>query len=368
MKTIRESLAQLMPTRYGRTPRWWHAVLVVALGLAAGAVSAQPTNDFFANATVLTGLTGYTNGDNTLATLENCETNLVNTPEYGPDAITNSVWYAWTAPTSGFLEVDTGGSTPNLDFVLALWTSTNAVPSMCDGSLTNLLADDGISINGYSELDFPVVAGATYYLEVASYADGSVPFDNAGPYQLNWKETIPSLPSGVFKLTQTLYTVSDTDSESPNPADGGTVSPSVLGARITVTRPAPAYGRVTVDYAVTALLYTNIFTTNFFGTNVLTTFIDTNNIMSQTNYYSTNVYILYDYLSSVGCRLSAICRHQRLHQWSHGDSVRGHFVHQCREDGRDDVGADQSALLHQLRLRDFERRWRIGDHLEWECL
>ena len=175
-------------------------ILVVAFGLAAWVAGAQPANDNFANAAPLIGTAGTTNGDNTLATLEPCETNAVNTPLYTDDTITNSVWYAWTAPASGTLELDTDGSTPDSDFVLSAWTSTNAMPTMCDGNLTNIASDDDsqmdAAFNSYSQIIIPVVAGTTYYIEVSSYDDGT-PGDNVGAYVLNWGATLPTLPAGT---------------------------------------------------------------------------------------------------------------------------------------------------------------------------
>jgi len=183
--------------------------------------------------------------------------------------------------------------------VLAVWTDSSATPSMCDGTLTNLIADDQGATdpttgNFYSQVSFPIVAGTTYYIEVASYddGDGDVPNDNAGAYVLNWNAIYPPVPSGAFQFTAGTYTVSQSDSASPLTAyDGDTVDPSVRGARITVTRPAPAYGRVLVDYTVSDLNYKNIFTTNYWGTNILTqiTSTDIPPIITISNSYATNV-------------------------------------------------------------------------------
>ena len=282
-----------MANRRRRNPRWWQPVLIVALGLAAFTAAAQPANDNFASATVIAGVNGTTAGDNTLATLEPCETNVLSVLEFPvPDTITNSVWYAWTAPASGFLEVDTSGSTAGLDFVLAVWTSTNLVPTLCDGSLTNLVADDGYPL--FSTMNFAVVAGTTYYIQLSSYDDGSSPADNAGAYVLNWTETVPVVPTGAFQFTTPTYVVSQSDSTPPILPDGTTVDSSILGARITVTRPAPAYGRVLVDYTIADGLYTNILMTNYYGTNVIMGIVstDTPPIITFSNTYSTNIVIV----------------------------------------------------------------------------
>jgi uncharacterized delta-60 repeat protein len=248
------------------------AAAVVVL-LAAGRAAAQPANDVFANAFVLTGTSGSTNGDSTLATLEApCETNLVNCDDDGLHNVTNSVWFVWTAPATGTVQFDTIGS--SFDTVLSVWTDTNGVPTLCDGSITNIISDDSSGAPtdpGFfdtSLVTLNVTAGQTYYLAVESYDDGT--FDgsylggNFGPYILNWNMTaIPTINSGNFALSSTSYTYSEHET------DRG-VYPDIFGARVTVTRPSPGYGRVLVDYTLTnppgfdvfSVTYGNVITTN----------------------------------------------------------------------------------------------------------
>jgi len=284
VKKIRETLASLMTVRRGRAVRWLKPALVLALGLAAGLAGAQPANDNFASAFVIRGISGSTNGDNALATLEPCETNAVSTSLFPGDYITNSVWFAWTAPGTGFLQLDTDGSA--FETVLAVWTTASG---LCDSSLTNLISDDD-GQGTFSQVDFPVAAGKTYYISVNSWDDGSAPFDNAGAYVLNWNATIPTIPTGQLKFTSKLYLVSENDSSGPNVLDGTTVNPSVIGARVTVTRPAPAYGRVLVDYQVSDLTYTNFLSTNYYGISITYGYEDTNQNLFVTNYiYGTVV-------------------------------------------------------------------------------
>jgi uncharacterized delta-60 repeat protein len=277
VKKMRNQLASLMMICRVRPARWLRLAGAAAFLLAAGLAAAQPTNDNFANATILSANYGSTNGDNTLATLEPCETNAVYDPEYNVENITNTVWYAWTAPANGTLEADTAGSGSGLDFLLSVWTSTNApgVVTMCDGSLTNIISDDDGQVDGlgnaYSEVNLPVVAGTTYYLAVESWDDGSAPNDNAGPYVLNWDAKIATIPTGGFQFSTANYVYSERESSSPVAQDGATVNKSVLGARITVTRPSPGYGRALVDYTVVLPTATNVqnivFTTNTITTN-----------------------------------------------------------------------------------------------------
>src|ERR1035441_461621 len=303
VKKIREKLASLMTARRTRAARWLKPALILAVGLAASLAGAAPTNDNFASAITLRGASGSTNGNNTLATLETCETNalITDNPAFNPDPIANSVWFKWTAPASGTLELDTAGSAFNT--VLAVWTTAGG---LCDASRTNLISNDSFTSADQhtAQVNFHVAAGKTYYIWVNSFAEGT-PGDNVGAYVLNWSASFPSLSSGSFKFTQGTYTVSQSDSTPPINPDGGTVGPAtgihpeLLGARLTVTRPEPAYGRVSVDYAVTDLTYQNTFTTNYFGTNIIVLFADTNTppTISATNSYTTNIVVTSSYQS-----------------------------------------------------------------------
>jgi len=145
--------------------------LAAALGgclLFAGLATAQPVNDNFANATVISGLSGTTSGNNVGATMQIAqgEQSNVLTDDDGPVDVTNSVWFEWTAPQSGNVTFDTFGSVDNnfngMDTVLAAWTSTSRT------SLIPYAADDndvrGTPTN--SSMTFTAVAGTTYYIAV----------------------------------------------------------------------------------------------------------------------------------------------------------------------------------------------------------
>ena len=267
VKKIRENIASLLAARRPHAARWLKPALALAIGLLAISAVAQPANDYFTNAFVLAGTTGSTNGDNTLATLEPCEAATVNTSLYPNDPVTNSVWYLWTAPTNGtgFLELDTAGSTNEM--VLSVWATTNGLATtntLCNANLTNLISDDDGQVS-YSEVKLSVAAGNTYYISVSSWDNPLGP--GVGGYQLNWNATIPTVPSGQFKFTATNYNVSELEGF----------------ARITVTRPQPAYGRVLIDYQTIPQLVTNTYTTNYYGTNISFTLIDTNGVGWTTN-------------------------------------------------------------------------------------
>ncbi len=270
--------------------------LVAGIGLVASLAQAQPVNDNFASATIITGASGTTNGSNVGSTLEApCETNSLIDPTYGPDSVTNSVWYAWTATDSGTVTLDTLGS--DFDTVLSVWTTTNG---LCGGSLTNLAVNDDDIAGGnapQSVLTFTAVAGTTYYFCVEGWAGATPP---TGNFLLNWTMATvvpPTIRSGDFTFTSAAYYVSDLDSSAPISQDGGTVSQSVLGARVTVTRTNGSSGRVLVDFYTVNETYTNTFLTNYYGTNVSITFTDTNGVTSTTN-TSENFIVYTNYFQS----------------------------------------------------------------------
>ena len=77
VKTIQEKITGLMMAGGAPAVSRFTPWLILVLGLAATSAFAQ-ANDNFANAAIITGATGTTNGSNVGATLEQpCETNHV---------------------------------------------------------------------------------------------------------------------------------------------------------------------------------------------------------------------------------------------------------------------------------------------------
>ena len=292
-----------------RNAGWARLGLLCLAGWMINAAHAQPTNDNFASPTVISGTTGTTSGSNVGATLElPCEPNALNVDDQPlPSGVGASVWYAWTATASGTASFNTVGS--GIDTVLSIWTTTNPAGGLCDPSVAMIVADDQSGGNGAgstSALTFTnVVAGTTYYVNVEGYDGGGGPA--TGSFVLNWNEVpalVPTISSGAFRVALDpalggIEVVSMSDSTPPaygiitNGIAVSTVAPSVLGARVTVTRTGGSSGRALVDYTVGSLIYTNIFRTNYYGTNILTTSIySTTNSTVITNIYFTFTTIL----------------------------------------------------------------------------
>ncbi len=150
-------------------------------GYSVGAVTLPPApaNDNFANAQQLGGPAGYVSGTNSGATKEAGE------PSHSPDnnAGGKSVWYKWTAPSSGAATFATGTSTlgaaSTFDTVLAVYTGSGV------GALTSLGKNDDSGATGIvtSIVQFNAVGGTTYVIAVDGWnAD-------EGAVGLNWSHT-----------------------------------------------------------------------------------------------------------------------------------------------------------------------------------
>jgi len=178
----------------GRARRAW----VLAMALAAPALAAPPTNDNFAAALALAGLTGSTAGDLTDATLEH--------GEKGSGRGSNSVWWSWQAPVAGWYAFDTSGS--SCDTMLGVWQGTNVATLSMAGTNDNELGT-------WSLVAFEASTAKPYYLQVS----GTTPADT-GAVALRWSPLVLVNQSVTtsethtvwfdrsgFALSQPLYTV-----------------------------------------------------------------------------------------------------------------------------------------------------------------
>jgi hypothetical protein len=131
------------------------------------ALQLGPANDDFADAVELTGDTGSIDGTNVGASSEAGE------PEY----LGNSVWYRWTAPSSGWATFETCGG-GGFDTVLTVFTG-----SQLAGLQEIAWSDDGC---GYSSrATFEVTAGVIYSIALSGYAGAE------GEFQLAWNRNAP---------------------------------------------------------------------------------------------------------------------------------------------------------------------------------
>ncbi len=153
------------------------ASLLFILFIPFSAWAQGPANDHFADAFLLTGVSGQTTGSNLAATKE------VDEPDHAGKNGGTSVWWRWIAPLNGQFALDTQGS--SFDTLLAVYTDV--------GGMTQQVAenDDVSSDNRNSGLSFQAQAGTRYDIAVDGYYGAS------GDILLNWSMVIPE-PSNEF--------------------------------------------------------------------------------------------------------------------------------------------------------------------------
>ena len=168
------------------------ATLMLCLLLLAAAVRAQPVNDAFVNAIVLSGAEVQSSGSNVGATREPGE------PTHGGVAGSASVWWRWTAPASVRVKIDTVGS--SFDTVLAVYTGTAV------NQLTAIASNDDTS-GIASEVRFNAVAGTTYQIAVDGFLAGQTTATGSITLNLLAANPVPIITSnpapGVINLPAT---------------------------------------------------------------------------------------------------------------------------------------------------------------------
>ena len=160
-----------------------HPIRAVALALLACSASVfgqAPANDGFASAQVLAGASASATGNNTNATLEGGEVNP------GSDGGA-SVWFAWTAPASGWHTIHTSSEIPanGLDTLIVLYeggtTAANAVMLGHNDASVRFPDDFPPSVytgqTGPSRLVFQAAAGTTYRIAVHGKSGATGPFE-----------------------------------------------------------------------------------------------------------------------------------------------------------------------------------------------
>ncbi len=152
---------------------------------ASETVIPRPVNDNFASAIPVSGSLAAVTGTNTDATKEAGEAN-----HAGLNG-GKSVWWSWTAPKSGNVQITTEGS--DFDTLLGVYTGASVA------STTQIVADDDSGANRTSIVTFNAVAGTTYHIavdgdngesgNVALYINAVIPatdFNNDGKTDILW--------------------------------------------------------------------------------------------------------------------------------------------------------------------------------------
>jgi hypothetical protein len=133
-------------------------------GVIALALRLAPPNDDFENAIAISDEEGSLDGTNVGSSREAGE----------PDYLYYSVWYRWTAPSSGWATFETCGS--GFDTILNAFTGDEV------GTLTYVASsDDACGLS--SRLSFEASAGVTYSIAVDGYGTGD--------FHLSWNRNPP---------------------------------------------------------------------------------------------------------------------------------------------------------------------------------
>jgi len=275
-------------------------IFLFAAAMLASAVtgSAQPANDNFVDAIVLPGSSGTTNGTYRDATAEAGE------PLYnGIGAF--SVWYRWTAPSSGLVTFDTMGR--SIDTVVAVYTGTSV-----DG-LSPILSN---YVAVASCITFPALSGTSYYIQVL----GNTNDNSSGNFVLNWLTGSPpfgdSRFAGQFRFLHTGYAVTEFESSRPfrlglNPSS---TQRSALGSIFTVTRVGGSAGRALVDYRTMDEISTQY---------VASTVTTVTNIVNPTNNVYTNFGNVVTYFTNVYLPSSRVLSNFFLNTWVTSTNICG---------------------------------------------
>lgn len=158
--------------------------------------AAVPGNDNFISPVVLSSSNSSfsVSGNNTGATLE--------TNELGLGGC--SVWYTWTAPSTGWVSIDTTAlpATSQLDTVLGVFTGS---------TLATLVPvaynDEAWGATGASKVVFSAVSGTKYRIAVYGYYDGNATAQ--GTFQLNISSVTPAVRATAIAVSPATVDVTN---------------------------------------------------------------------------------------------------------------------------------------------------------------
>ncbi len=163
-------------------------------------IGGAEANDNFASATAITGTSGTVSGNNSTATGETGEPVHFNSTFNAA----SSLWYAYRPIASGVVTFDTIGS--SFDTVLAAYTGSAV------NNLTFLVQNNDVVGSTASQVTFPVTAGTTYYIVVASNTNAR------GAFVLNHSLSVTPQPSATVLGAGQSVSLSVTPNGALNPA------------------------------------------------------------------------------------------------------------------------------------------------------
>jgi hypothetical protein len=194
--------------------------------IALNITAPPPANDNFANAIALTGETANSTGSNHGATIEEGEPT--------QSGLINSSWWSWTAPSSGFFQVDTTDS--NFDTYLSVFTGSAV------NNLSLIGADDDSGPGLTSLYNLNATAGTTYQIAVDGYSNYTL-----GSINLNIAPTAPPNDNFANRIGLAGETANATGSNIEATAEVGEPSQSGTTNSVWWTWTAPSSGNYTFD-------------------------------------------------------------------------------------------------------------------------
>ena len=211
----------------------------VTLNWNLGASVSAPANDMFANAQAVTGLSGNVAGTNVNATKESGEPNITANPGGA------SVWYSWTATSTGSTTIATAGS--SFDTLLGVYrgTAVNALTLVAQN-------DDVATNNSTSQVIFTANAGTTYMIAVDGWSGGSLPA--RGSIALAWTQTPAPAPTNdnfasAFPLSGQSGNLTATNSNATEEPGEPNIAGNPGGASVWFSWTAPVSGTATLTTA-----------------------------------------------------------------------------------------------------------------------
>ena len=177
---------------------WKAAVAVCAsLMVTLGSVTGAPANDNFTNRIDLTGSPVSATGDNTYATREPGE----------PTQGVRSIWWSWTAPTSGTYTVT--ATVHNFTPYLFVYTGSQLT------NLTLLGSDIGGDLDRTAQVVVQAAEGTSYSMAVTTYAgaEGSVVLSIVHASPPNVVLATPTNGATIYTTDNTLLRVDVTDAD-----------------------------------------------------------------------------------------------------------------------------------------------------------
>jgi hypothetical protein len=204
----------------------------------------SPPNDDFADAQLIEGLSVDIDGTNVGATQEPGE------PMHDDNYYDPSVWYTWTAPATGGVRIDLGGS--KLMGVVGVYTGDSV------GALSRVPLTRNTTV-GPAKRSFRAVGGVTYRIAV----DGAQALQGPFHMSLRWR---PPPSNDMFAAAEPLVDGADAASgdnmgatgENGEPNAGGTAGASVWYRWTASSTGLAVLNTPTSDFAAAVGVYTGV--------------------------------------------------------------------------------------------------------------